>query len=57
MKTRQISKFKDMAELIKERFAPSKKIIVPYIGLEHIEQNTLRLSSIGKSSEITSQKF
>ena len=57
MKSKQVQDFKEIAELIKDQFIPTKNISMPYIGLEHIEQGTLRLSSIGKSSDITSQKF
>lgn len=46
-----------MAELIKDHFTPSKDNPIAYLGLEHIEQQTLRISSIGKSSDITSQKL
>lgn len=30
---------------------------LPYIGLEHIEENKLRLSGVGNSNDITSNKF
>ncbi len=30
---------------------------LPYIGLEHIEENTFRLKNIGTSREVTSNKF
>lgn len=36
---------------------PSSNEHLHYIGLEHIEQQTLRLSGIGKSSDVTSNKF
>ena len=45
------------ASLIRESYVPTKNESLPYLGLEHIEQNTLRLSSIGKSSNVISQKF
>jgi type I restriction enzyme, S subunit len=54
---KQVSEFKEMAELIKDHFTPSKDNPIAYLGLEHIEQQTLRISSIGKSSDITSQKL
>jgi type I restriction enzyme, S subunit len=57
LKSKQVQEFKEIAELIQDNLLPSKKNPVPYIGLEHIEQGTLRLSSIGKSSEVISQKL
>ncbi|RNI33618.1 restriction endonuclease subunit S [Hanamia caeni] len=50
-------KFSEFAEIIKDGFHPSSNGELFYIGLEHIEQQTLRLYSIGKSSEVTSNKF
>ena len=49
--------FLHYAELIKEPVIPPLKYLIPYVGLEHIEQNTLRFSSIGKSSDAVSTKF
>mgnify|MGYP001980557861 CR=1 FL=1 len=49
--------FSECAKLIKDSFTPSKETSLPYIGLEHIEQGTLRISSIGKSSDVISQKL
>ena len=56
-KTRKPKLFSECANVIKESFLPSNNVSVPYIGLEHIEQNTLRFSSIGDSSKVVSQKF
>jgi type I restriction enzyme S subunit len=50
-------KFGDIAELSKDGLLPSEGSNLPYIGLEHIEQQTLRLNSIGNSSDVSSQKF
>jgi len=49
-------KFGDIVELRKEQIAPNGKQ-QPYIGLEHIEQQTLRLAGIGSSTDVLSNKF
>lgn len=49
-------KFSDFAELRKEQVAPNG-IEQPYIGLEHIEQQSLRLNGLGSSTEVISNKF
>lgn len=46
-----------IAELIKDAYLPNHNEEIPYIGLEHIDQQTLSLNSIGKSSDVTSNKF
>ena len=45
------------AELIKDTYLPNKSEELLYIGLEHIDQQTLSLNSIGKSSDVKSNKF
>ncbi|MGR6036451.1 MAG: restriction endonuclease subunit S [Candidatus Nitrosoglobus sp.] len=50
-------KLSDFIELCKDQFKPDQNADFNYIGLEHIEQEKLRLNSIGHSSEITSNKF
>jgi len=50
-------KLDEFARLIKEQYTPNQDEEFSYIGLEHIEQQTLRLNGIGKSSEAISQKF
>lgn len=45
------------AELIKNTYLPNKSEELLYIGLEHINQQTLSLNSIGKSSDVKSNKF
>lgn len=50
-------KLSDFVELGKEQFKPNPNADYNYIGLEHIEQEKLRLNSIGHSSEIASNKF
>jgi len=49
-------KLGDVAELSKNCWKPGDKKY-PYIGLEHIEENRLRLNGIGASNEIESNKF
>lgn len=46
-----------IAELAKDAYLPNNNEEIPYIGLEHINQQTLSLNSIGKSSDVTSNKF
>jgi type I restriction enzyme, S subunit len=50
-------KLKDFAEIVKEGYNPNGDKNINYIGLEHIEQEKLRLLSVGKSSDVTSNKF
>ena len=50
-------KFGEITEPIKETYCPNSIDDLFYIGLEHIEQETLRLNGIGKSSDVTSNKF
>ena len=45
-----------MGKEVRESFEPKNNIKLPYVGLEHIEQQTLRLSSIGNSADIVSTK-
>lgn len=47
----------EITEPIKETYNPDGNSDYSYIGLEHIEQETLRLNSIGVSSDVTSNKF
>jgi type I restriction enzyme S subunit len=46
-----------IAEPVKEGWKPDKNDIKPYIGLEHIEQEKLRLNSVGSSDQVISNKF
>jgi len=50
-------KLGDAVEIIKDTYQPSDKDDFDYIGLEHIEQQSLRLNSIWKSINISSGKF
>ena len=52
----QEMKLGEIAQDIRELYEPTKKEEKPYIGLEHIEQQTLQLSGIGRSSETQSTK-
>ncbi len=47
----------DVCHLVRDSFSPSKEDSRAYIGLEHIEQDTLRLISIGSSKDINSNKL
>lgn len=47
----------EITEPIKEIYVPDGSSDYRYIGLEHIEQETLRLISTGLSSDVTSNKF
>jgi type I restriction enzyme S subunit len=47
----------EIAELVKNTYLPNSDEQLAYIGLEHIEQETLRLTRVGKSSDVTSNKF
>lgn len=49
-------KFGDCAELIRDTCQPNESFGKPYIGLEHIEQGTLRLNSAGIAEDVTSTK-
>ena len=49
--------FGEVAQLVREVVHPEKVGDVPYIGLEHIEEGTLRLASYGSSNSVTSAKF
>ncbi|NOT68941.1 MAG: hypothetical protein HOP04_11625 [Methylophilaceae bacterium] len=46
-----------ITEPVKSTYLPKGDEQLAYIGLEHIEQETLRLTGVGKSSDVTSNKF
>lgn len=50
-------KLGEVIEPIKEIYLPNNNDNFAYIGLEHIEQETLRLNSIGNSKDIISNKY
>ncbi|HSH65710.1 MAG TPA: restriction endonuclease subunit S [Bacteroidia bacterium] len=47
----------EITEPIKETYTPKGSDSFAYIGLEHIEQEKLRLNGLGKSTDVTSNKF
>jgi len=47
----------ELTEPIKETYKPTGTDDYHYIGLEHIEQESLRFTSIGHSTDVTSNKF
>ncbi len=49
-------KLGEIAETRKEQVA-SNGIEQPYVGLEHIEQQSLRLNGVGSSNDVVSNKF
>ena len=49
--------FGEITEPVKNTYLPKSDEQLAYIGLEHIEQETLRLAGVGKSSDVTSNKF
>ena len=50
-------KLNDVTEPVKETYLPTGSDNLFYIGLEHIEQESLRLISTGKSTDVSSNKF
>jgi len=52
----ELIKLIDVADEVRELFEPRKANDVPYIGLEHIEQSTLKLIEIGRSQTTVSSK-
>jgi len=47
----------EFAEIIKDVYSPDGSSDYAYIGLENIEQENLRLNSVGVSSDVKSNKF
>jgi len=52
----QRKKFGDCAELIRNTCLPGEFEGMPYIGLEHIEEGTLRLLKLGTTTDVISAK-
>ncbi len=50
------TKLGNVAEEIRELVEPNKTEAYPYIGLEHIEQQTLKLKDVGSSDDVVSTK-
>jgi len=46
-----------LLDVVTDIYKPNKNEVLPYLGLEHIEQGTLRLSGIGMSTDIISNKY
>ena len=53
----EIKKIGEVCQLVKEQYKPKASENLLYIGLEHIEQGTLQLNSIGNSSDTISNKY
>ena len=53
----EVKSIGDVCDLVREQLIPDKNDVRPYIGLQHIGQGTLRLVDIGKSSNVSSNKF
>ncbi len=45
-------KLSEIAEIIKDGYKPYGDSNLNYIGFEHIEQESLRLNSVGVASEV-----
>ena len=45
-----------LVDEIRENYNPNNQESISYIGLEHINQNTLTINGIGKSSDTQSSK-
>lgn len=52
-----LANVEDFAELRKESYRPNGENESPYIGLEHINQDSLSLNGVGNSSEVISNKY
>ncbi|WP_026486771.1 restriction endonuclease subunit S [Caldanaerobius polysaccharolyticus] len=44
-------------DVVTNSYKPNENEVLPYLGLEHIEQGTLRLSGIGVSTDVISNKY
>lgn len=53
----EVLELEKFAELIKDTYLPNKSEELSYIGLEHVDQQTLSLNSVGKSFDVKSNKF
>jgi len=49
--------FQEVADLVRDIIEPAEADRLPYIGLEHIEQGSLRFAGWGNASDVTSAKF
>lgn len=48
--------FADIADEVRNAYQPNPSEELPYIGLEHIEQQTLHLNGVGSSKDVVSTK-
>jgi len=48
---------KDIIQIIKDGYQPNINDEIPYLGLEHINEQSLSINSIGSAQDITSNKF
>jgi type I restriction enzyme S subunit len=53
----KVKRLGDCLDIVKKQFKPTKGDIRKYIGLEHIEQQSLKLIRIGSSADVGSNKF
>lgn len=53
----KVKKIKNVCKQVREPFNPNEDDIRPYIGLEHINENSLTLNGIGSSSDVKSGKL
>jgi type I restriction enzyme S subunit len=55
----ELKKYKlaEFAKLVKKQYQPNADEELIYIGLEHIEQQTLRINGYGNSKNVISQKY
>lgn len=49
--------FSKIADLVRQTVQPQDAEGMPYIGLEHIEEGSLRLKGYGQAEDVTSTKF
>jgi len=50
-------KLEEIADLVKDKYLPKEGDTLNYVGLEHIQEQVLRLNSIGCSDDVISAKF
>ncbi len=50
-------KLGEIADLVKDKYLPKEGDTLNYVGLEHIQEQALRLNSIGCSDDVISAKF
>lgn len=53
----EVKELGEACQLVKKQYIPSKSDVRAYIGLEHIEQQNLKLIGIGSTEDIDSNKF